>query len=228
MKKNLIVGILVIVVLVAAIVGVIFLKNDKNSDALRFKEEYESLNGAKVQDKEHRTIEIDSDNPFVYSTADEIVEKIENGETFYVYFGSKLCPWCRSVIEKAIEVANRFDVEKIYYVDIWDDDGNEIVRDKYVLEGNDAKLEIKGQDSYYKLLEYFSNLLPDYELVTSDGVTVNVGEKRIYAPTFFYIKKGSLEKMTEGTSELQTNSRETLTEEILKDEDDIFSEFFNN
>ena len=51
---------------------------------------------------------------------------IENKETFYVYFGDELCPWCRSVIEKFIEVAKKNDVKKVYYVKIWDDDHNEI------------------------------------------------------------------------------------------------------
>ena len=35
--------------------------------------------------------------------------------------------------EKSIEVAKEKNIEKIYYIDIWDDDGNEILRDKYIL-----------------------------------------------------------------------------------------------
>ena len=33
----------------------------------------------------------------------DILKRIDNKETFYVYFGDRLCPWCRSVIEKSIE-----------------------------------------------------------------------------------------------------------------------------
>ena len=52
-----------------------------------------------------------------------MLEKIENEDSFYVYFGSKLCPWCRSVIEKAVDIANLNNVSKIYYIDIWNDEG---------------------------------------------------------------------------------------------------------
>lgn len=226
-KKN--IAIIIVLVVLVIVVGALFLFNKKdNADALKFKEEYESLNGVKVGEKEHRTISVDEDNPFVYATAEEIVEKIESDETFYVYFGSKLCPWCRSVIEKAIEVANREGIDVIYYVDIWDDEGSEILRDKYVLEDGELVLSIKGTDSYYELLAEFDELLSEYYLTDADGNKVSTEEKRIYAPNFFYVEKGDLVKMTEGTSELQIGSRDTLTEDILKDEDDIFSEFFAN
>lgn len=226
-KKN--IAIMIVLVVLVIVVGALLLFNKKdNADALKFKEEYESLNGVKVGEKEHRTISVDEDNPFVYATAEEIVEKIESDETFYVYFGSKLCPWCRSVIEKAIEVANREGIDVIYYVDIWDDEGSEILRDKYVLEDGEPVLSIKGTDSYYELLAEFDELLSEYYLTDDDGNKVSTEEKRIYAPNFFYVEKGDLVKMTEGTSELQIGSRDTLTEDILKDEDEIFSEFFAN
>ena len=82
-------------------------------DSVLFKDEYESLNGTKnANGKEHRTVSIPSDNPIIISDAKEIVKMVESEESFYVYFGSKLCPWCRSVIEKALEVANMNGVKK--------------------------------------------------------------------------------------------------------------------
>jgi 23S rRNA pseudouridine955/2504/2580 synthase len=44
--------------------------------------------------------------------------KIENKETFVVYFGFSDCPWCRSVVEELIHVAKDLNVEKLYYAEV--------------------------------------------------------------------------------------------------------------
>ena len=202
-------------------------KKTVETDAKKFKSEYESLNGkTNSSGKEHRTVSIPEDNPFVYTSASDIVEKIENGETFYVYFGSKLCPWCRSVIEKSIEVAKKKGIETIYYVDVWDDEGNEILRDKYTVENGEAKKIKDGTKDYYKLLDLFDSVLGDYTLSDEDGNEISTDEKRIYAPTFIYIKDGKVTRTTDGTSENQKDSREDFTDEILKDEEELFNKFF--
>lgn len=201
----------------------------KNEAALAFKESYESLNGLENSNgKVHRTVSISDDNPFEEITAKEALEKIEKGETFYIYFGDKLCPWCRSVIEKSIEVAKKNNIDKIYYVAIWDDDGNEILRDKYELKKDKPKKVSDGTEEYSKLLEVLDNVLSDYTLTNSKDKKVKVGEKRIYAPNFIYIKNGKAVKLTEGISDKQKDAREELTEEILADEEKLFEEFFRN
>ena len=198
-----------------------------NKYAEAFKKDYESLNGeVNKMGKEHRTVNIDSDNPFEEITASELLEKIENKETFYVYFGDKLCPWCRSVIEKAIEVADEKDIDKIYYVAIWDDEGNEIVRDKYELVDGKLEKTIEGCKEYSKLLKYFDKVLKDYNVKDEDGNEISTGEKRIYAPNFIYVKDGKTIRLTTGISEKQQDSREELTKEILEDEEELFEEFF--
>ena len=200
-----------------------------SKDAISFKKDYESINGkSNASGKVHRTVTIPKNNPIVISSAKEVLEKIENEDTFYVYFGSELCPWCRSVIEKAIEIANYNGIDEIYYVDIWDDDGKEILRDKYTLDndGNPVK-EIEGTDEYYKLLTHLDNVLEDYTY-TKDDNKLSFGEKRIYAPNFIYIAKGKAIRMTTGISDKQSNSREELTAEILEDETKQFDDFFLN
>ena len=201
-----------------------------NKEALAFKKDYESINGkTNASGKEHRTVKISEDNPYITITAKEALEKMEKGETFYIYFGDKLCPWCRSVIEKSIEVAKKNKVDKIYYVAIWDDDGNEILRDKYeITPKNEINKVSDGAEEYSKLLEKLDGVLSDYTLTNSKDKKVKVGEKRIYAPNFIYIKDGKAVKLTEGISEKQEDSREELTEEILKDEEKLFDEFFKN
>ncbi|MGM9878385.1 MAG: hypothetical protein ACI33S_07065 [Bacilli bacterium] len=200
-------------------------KNDNY--ALEFKEEYESLNGQiNKYGNEYRSIVINEKNPYIKVTAKEIIKKIENKETFYLYVGDPLCPWCRSVLEKSIEVANKNNINKIYYIEIWDDDGNEILRDKYEFQDEQIVKTIQGTDEYKKLLKYFDSELSDYILTNSNSEKVLVGEKRIYAPSFFYIKDGSVRSMTDGISEIQKDSREELTKEILEDEENIFQNFF--
>ena len=199
-----------------------------SKSANEFKKEYEALNGkTNASGKVHRTITIDKNNPFEKVTAEEIVKKFENKETFYVYFGDELCPWCRSVIEKFIENANKNKIEKVYYVKIWDSEGTEVVRDKYQIDENgDLKEVVPASETYKKLLEYFDNVLSDYNIKDKDGNDVYCNEKRIYAPNFMYVENGVTIKKVDGISQYQTDSRGDLTKEILEEEDRIFEEFF--
>ncbi len=203
-----------------------------NKDAVTFKKDYESINGlTNSNGKVHRTVSIAKNNAIVMSSAKEIIEKIENKESFYVYFGSKLCPWCRSVIEKAIDVSNDNGIDKIYYVDIWDDKGNEILRNKYTKDDNgNTVLVDEGTEEYFTLLKYLDNILPDYTYAANKngGAKLDVDEKRIYVPLFIYIVKGKPIRSTSGISDLQTSSREELTKEILADEEKLFDDFFIN
>ena len=179
-----------------------------NVDAKKFSEEYEKLNNTKApygDNENYRNISIPKNNSFVYSNAKEIVEMIDNKETFYVYFGSAHCPWCRSVIEKAVEVANKNKVEKIYYVNIWKGFHEEILRDTYEIGDNNKPNKVKdGSKEYYKLLNKFDNLLEDYTLTTDNNEKINVGEKRIFAPNFIYVEKGKAKKIITGISKKQT------------------------
>ena len=79
---------------------------DKSSDAYRFKEEYESINGEENgHGNKNRSLEIPIDNPMIYASTDEIIEKMNNKESFVVYFGFASCPWCRSMVESLIQSA---------------------------------------------------------------------------------------------------------------------------
>lgn len=201
-----------------------------SESSIKFKEDYERLNGNKNKmGMEYRNIEISKKNVFKEVEAKEIVKKINNKETFYVYFGSELCPWCRSVIEMADSVSRNKKIDKIYYVDVWDDDGNEIFRDKYELKDNELVLTYKGVKEYKKIIDSIdSELLRDYVITDSEGNSKEVGEKRIYAPNFIYFKKGKGVRLITGKSGKQTDSREKLTKEMLKDEKETFTKFFTN
>lgn len=223
MKKTLAIIIISVLVVIS-----LFMLSKNIQSGMEFKLNYEEINGKENSNgKINREVSISKNNKFVEITPEELVKKINNNETFYVYFGSKLCPWCRSVIEKADEISRKNNIDKIYYIDIWDDNGNEIFRDKYVLDDdNQLKLVYEGTKSYKKIVKSLNNLLDDYILSDSEGNSVEVGEKRIYAPIFAYYKKGKGVRLVTGISDKQEDSREKLTEEILKDETTIFNNFF--
>ncbi len=196
---------------------VYFVYTMSNTDAVKFKREYESLNNVQIEnsDKKHRKISIPSNNPFIYKTEDEIVKMMNNKETFIVYFGFNKCPWCRSVLPTLIEVANDYNIETIYYVDILeirdilnvDDEGNLIT-------------ERMGTKGYYKLLELFDNVLDDYALEDKDGNNVITNEKRIYAPNIVGVVNGKAEKLTTGISDIQEEAQDAfmeISDEMKKD-----------
>ena len=188
-------------------------KVDKSTDAYRFKEEYESINGEdNGHGKVNRTVEISAENPMVYASSDEIVEKMNQKESFIVYFGFASCPWCRSMIEQLIKSAKDNHIETIYYVDVLN------IRDQYKLdeEGTPQKTN-EGTEGYNSLIERMENVLSDYTLKNEDNEEIAVGEKRIYAPNVVAVVDGKAEKMVEGISEQLEDPYAELTEEMLKE-----------
>ena len=202
--------------------------NIAETEGTSFKEIYESLNGAENSSgKSYRVIEIAEDHPFVQTDVKTVLQRIENKESFYLYVGDEMCPWCRSVIEKAIEVSSLYQIKEIAYLEIWDEKGAEILRDKYVVEDGKLILETEAAQGYKQLLECFDELLSEYVLNENDQ-SYDTGEKRIYAPNFIYIENGIARKLVTGLSDRQQDSLEELSAEILADETAIFEAFFNS
>ena len=154
MKKKLII-ICLIAILILPLTGC-GEKKDNRKDAIKFKESYESLNKKAKEDGElYRTITIDENNPIVYTTYEDLEEKINNKENFLVYFGSNKSEWCRSVVPYLLEQAKTQGIDTIYYVDITppDDEGTkaisiedqyyqDVVRELQVPELNDSTLAV--------------------------------------------------------------------------------------
>lgn len=216
------------VVLVIILLGAYVYKTASTKKYARdFKEEYEKINGKKVGEHEYRKITINENNPFRHVSQEKVKSMLEENKTFYLYIGDEKCPWCRSVVEKAVEVANKKGIKEIYYLNIWDKDFNEILRDKYTIKklGEKEKLN-DGTETYKLMLKRFNSKLSDYTLTDEENVEVKIGEKRIFAPTYFYIKNGKLERMTTALSDKQTDAYGRLTKEILNDEEKEFNKLF--
>lgn len=192
-----------------------------------FAESYEALNGTiNASGKENRTIHLPADHPFVEVSGEDIVTKAEAKETFYVLYSDAMCPWCRSVIETAAACAKKNSISTIYVVDLWDDEGNEVFRDKVEVKDGVLTQTVKGTDAYAMTLTLFQNVLNEYTVTDVNGTKYDVGEKRIFAPNFIYVKDGQPVVLTEGISELQTDAREELSDAILQDEQKILNTFF--
>ncbi len=184
--------------------------NKTITDSEKFKKEYESINGKvnETSGKKYRNISISKDNPMVYSTAEEIVDKMNQKESFVVYFGFKECPWCRSVIEQLMKVAKDKKVEKIYYVDVTG------IRDvKELNDEGEIITKDEGTEAYQLLIEKMENVLEEYTL-TKDEEKIEVGEKRIYAPNVVAVSKGKAIQLETGISEELKDPYDELTDSI--------------
>ena len=206
----------VLLTVLVLFIGLFIITGCKNNDAMKFKKEYESLNGTKNKNgKEYRSVSIDSNNPFVYKNENDIVDMINNKETFLVYFGFPNCPWCRSILDNLIKSAKDNDIETIYYVNILD------IRDTIDKNGNKTK---EGTDGYYKLLELMNNVLEDYDLKDDNDNKIETNEKRIYAPNIVSVIDGEVTKLTTGISEKQTDGYMELTDEMNKESYDMIND----
>ena len=235
MKKKTIMCIAAAVIVVAGIICGVLLcgKTKHKQSALDFKAEYEKVNGkVMIKDITYRSLDIDKNNPYVKVSIDEIAKKIKNGETFYLYVGDHLCPWCRSGLEKMIEVANKQGIKTIYYVDFWDDEHNEILRDLYDIEVKDGKVtkvtQTKEATEGYKVLyEAVYDFIQDYT-ISKDGVEYPVGNgvKKVYGGDHFYFNKGKCERYTSLRVPSLAKATDELTKEVLKEQEDLFTKFF--
>ena len=189
---------MIIVTVLAAIVLVLniqkVISNNSQTDGIKFKEEYEKLNGKKNdQGKKYREITIDSKNKMVYKTTEEVLNLIDKKKSFVLYFGFDTCPWCRSVVPTLASISKELNQE-VYYIDVKD------IRDTFELDDdNKPKLVKKGSKDYSKLLKKLEPVLEDYTLTDSDNNEIKVGEKRIYAPSIVSVIDGKAKELTTGT-----------------------------
>ena len=207
---------MIIVTVLAAIVLVLniqkVISNNSQTDGIKFKEEYEKLNGKKNdQGKKYREITIDSKNKMVYKTTEEVLNLIDKKKSFILYFGFDTCPWCRSVVPTLASISKELNQE-VYYIDVKD------IRDTFELDDdNKPKLVKKGSKDYSRLLEKLEPVLEDYTLTDSDNNEIKVGEKRIYAPSIISVIDGKAKELTTGISDKQTDGYMKLTKEMEKE-----------
>ena len=182
--------------------------------------DYDFVNAYENVGSNFRKVKIDENNPFVYVKM-ATAKKYMNYKSVYLYFGDERCPWCRSCIESAIKIANKNGIDKIYYVKMWDEVGNELYRDRYDVAEDIVFSVQEGDAVYYEMLEKLDSVLSEYVINGN-----SVGEKRIYLPLFVHLTNGIPDRAVTGIGEKQESSNDELTEEIIQDQEKIFNDFF--
>ena len=193
------------------------------SDAVKFKKEYEELNGKKSSTgEEYISLDIDKDNIIKYGSVDEIIDIIKSN-TGVIYFGYSECLKCRNVVDVLLDVSGSTSVDNIYYLNVKD------IRDRLSIdENNNIITEVETTEEYKELLEVLDSVLDEYILKDKDGNDIDTGEKRLYAPLVVFVKNGKIVGSHEGTvsthieGDLSKEEREELYNIYNKNINDIY------
>ncbi len=229
MKKKVVIGIILLVLLIGGIVGgsLYYYKSKdnnqektSNNDALKFKEEYEKLNNTvRASDKmTYKEIEISSNNPIKYIDTVEALDVLKEDKAI-IYIGAAWCPYCRNAVNVLFDVAKKFDVKTIYYLNLDDE--------KDIFEIQDGKLvkTKNGTDGYYKLLDALKDHLKDYILYDDENAAYKTGEKRIYMPYVLGIKDGEI--VSEYTWEIKFDVGQTKYDKLTdKQNEKLYNSYY--
>lgn len=186
----------------------------EETDAIKFKNEYEALNNEK-DNNECVKINIDEENPIVYADFEKVIDLIKN-ETAVIYFGFPECPWCRNAIPVLLDAAKELGIEKIYYYNALS------IRDKKTIgEDGNIVVEEEGTKEYKELVELLYNYLPVYAGLNDDTI------KRLYFPTVLFIKNGEVIGLHTSTVPSQENPYTELTKEQYEELKTIYYNYLN-
>jgi predicted bacteriocin transport accessory protein len=136
---------------------------------------------------------------FTPTSAEDILYKLEQKNTFSVFFGFPKCPWCQALAPEVDKVAKELGIASIYYVDI--------------LSMRDDETD-SHHDSYLKLAQQLS-------------VILDKNKNRINAPTLVEIVNGEVVayhldtveshiKTSDGVLPSMTDKQKEELETILK------------
>ena len=221
MNKKIVILLIIILILLLGIGGYFLIFNkEKNTDALKFKEEYESLNNTvrESDGEKYNNVTIDKKNPIKYVSVDETI-KLLNSKKAIIYVGANWCPWCRNMLKPMLDVSKKLNIDNIYYLTLDDDKSN------YEVKNGEVKKINNGSKSYYKLLEKLKDYLKDYELTDVEGKTYSTGEKRIYMPFFITVKNNDIVEAKEISRTLEDG--QTKYSKMTKDQyDDLYNKFY--
>ena len=215
MKKKIIIAV-VSAVLVVILCATAMFNNKSLTDAMKFKKEYELLNGQiNSNNKKYMDVEISVKNPIQYASYEEIVNLLKSG-TGVIYFGFPECPWCRNAVPVLLEAAKELNINKIYYFNALS------IRDKKHLDdqGNIVTDEA-GTKEYEELVKLMYDQLPVYDGLNDDTI------KRLYFPTVVFVKNGEIIGLHSSTVDSQEDPYVSLTDDQHNELKKIYSDYFN-
>lgn len=207
MKKR----IILITFLALIILGIYIFtnKNKEETDAIKFKNEYEKLNKTNVK------LNISKDNIIEYADYEKVIKLIKN-ETAIIYFGFPDCPWCRNAIPVLLDAANELSIEKIYYFNALS------IRDEKELnKKSEIVTKKEGTKEYKELVKLLYDYLPVYKGLNDDTI------KRLYFPTVLFVKEGKIIGLHTSTVESQKNPNKKLNNNQYLELKNIYFDYIN-
>lgn len=201
------IGIMIVVVLIGGYFGFRHLNNRTTvkTDAEKFKQEYEELNGLTNESSiKYKELTISSENPIVYADYDKVFEILEG--TGVIYFGFPECPWCRTTVPVLLEAAEEIGLEEIYYLN------NLESRDIKKLVDGELVTEKEAANEYHQLLEKLGiEFTEEYKGLNDESI------RRLYFPTVVVVKDGVIIESISGSVDSQENPYVALTDEQTKE-----------
>ncbi|MDD5888866.1 MAG: thioredoxin family protein [bacterium] len=230
-KNKTILKISVLIILILCILGIILIIKKPSTtnvsvktDALKFKEEYESLNNTTRESDgaKYNNVTIPKDNPITYIDSAKAVDIIKNKKAI-IYIGAAWCPWCRNAVPVMLDAAKDLQIDTIYYLNLDDEKSNYKIEDGTLVETN------HGTKSYYDLLDILKEHLRDYILTDDDGNEYDTQEKRIYMPYVITVKNGKVQNEQLSTVKLNENQTkyDSLTDDQYQELYDIYYKMFD-
>lgn len=211
MKKIVyLIPILIILVTLAIIIIAITTKNKEQTDAIKFKNEYEELNTADENGKTYQELEIPEKNPIKYADINDIIELFDKKQTAVIYIGYPTCPWCRKAIPILLEAADQTNTKEILYLNITKYNNKFAIIDEKV-----TKIQ-EEQEGYYDLLNLLDEVTKEY-IINDNGNQYPVNEKRIYSPTVLKVEKGQIKAYKSSVSGLSEEDYQTQKKELKKE-----------
>lgn len=216
-EQKLLVSIIIIIFLIASGFGIYAYKHkgekvckSEETDAIKFKREYEEFNDQKYDNgKDYFNVSLSSKNLFKYIEEADAVKFLKEG-TGVIYFGFPQCPWCRTIVPYLEEIGKQAGLDQIYYLNILD------IRDSYKVEDKKVALDKEGSKDYYEILDILDKYLEDYKIKDDNDKEYKTGVKRLYAPTTVVVKKGKIVGFHVGTVETQLKFVPLTDDEINK------------
>lgn len=205
MKKKVLIMIVLSGILGIAFGSICFInKDNKISDELKFKEEYEKDNDKYIK------INIKENNNIIYADEEEIKNILDT--TGIIYFGFKDCPWCRNAIPVLIDTVAKEEAGNIYYYNLQYERNSLELKDDKIVETK------KGSKFYDYLLKKLGDKASVYNTLNDDSY------KRIYMPTVLFVKDGEIVFMHESTVGSQMDPSVEMTKKQKEELSNIYLE----
>ena len=226
--KNKVIVILTIIVALIAVSSCIFLvinRHDNLTDAIKFKNEYMSLNDKMDKDsnKVYVNVNISDNNTIKYISDEEAVKLLQTG-TGLIYFGTSTSIPCRLLVPILTDLAYQ-KKETVYYLDIAK------IRSIYNISTEEITKIQDGSKNYYKILKLLDNYLQEYDLSNELKNIYNSFDKRLLMPTLVMVNNGEITGFYEG-NEISTNEKltkeekeklESIINDLIDSKEDVIS-----